>query len=276
MKKKIVLLTMAVLFGLSATACGSDNAEPSSTDTTKQEDKKEPAAEASDVANKDKPLVWFNRQPSNSSTGALDMAALTYNDDTYYVGFDANQGAELQGQMVKEYIENNIDKIDRNGDGVIGYVLAIGDIGHNDSIARTRGVRKALGTGVEKDGDINSEPVGTNSDGSASAVQDGSIEAGGKTYTIRELASQEMKNSAGATWDAATAGNAIGTWASSLARKLMLSFPITMEWACPCSMHGQKTTQYLPLVMTQTTTQLQPSQKVTAERSASTPMCRHI
>lgn len=102
MKKKIVLLTMAVLFGLSATACGSDNAEPSSTDTTKQEDKKEPAAEASDVANKDKPLVWFNRQPSNSSTGALDMAALTYNDDTYYVGFDANQGAELQGQMVKE------------------------------------------------------------------------------------------------------------------------------------------------------------------------------
>ena len=32
---------------------------------------------------------------------------------------------------------------------------------------------------------------------------------------IRELASQEMKNSAGATWDAATAGNAIGTWSSS-------------------------------------------------------------
>ena len=49
--------------------------------------------------------------------------------------------------MVKDYIEKNIDKIDRNGDGVIGYVLAIGDIGHNDSIARTRGVRKALGTG---------------------------------------------------------------------------------------------------------------------------------
>ena len=30
----------------------------------------------------------------------------------------------------------------------------------------------------------------------------------------RELASQEMKNSAGATWDAATAGNAIGTWSA--------------------------------------------------------------
>ena len=206
---------MAVLFGLSATACGSGGSSSEKTDTTKKTETEEPAAETSDVANKDKPLVWFNRQPSNSSTGALDMTALSYNDNTYYVGFDANQGAELQGQMVKDYIEKNIDKIDRNGDGVIGYVLAIGDIGHNDSIARTRGVRKALGTGIDKDGDINSEPVGTNSDGSAAAVQDGSIEAGGKTYTIRELASQEMKNSAGATWDAATAGNAIGTWASS-------------------------------------------------------------
>lgn len=220
MKKKIVLITMAVLFGLSATACGSGGSSSEKTDTTKKTETEEPAAEASDVANKDKPLVWFNRQPSNSSTGALDMTALSYNDNTYYVGFDANQGAELQGQMVKDYIEKNIDKIDRNGDGVIGYVLAIGDIGHNDSIARTRGVRKALGTGIDKDGDINSEPVGTNSDGSAAAVQDGSIEAGGKTYTIRELASQEMKNSAGATWDAATAGNAIGTWASSFGEEI--------------------------------------------------------
>ena len=49
----------------------------------------------------------------------------------------------------------------------------------------------------------------------ATVVQDGSIEVGGKTYVVRELASQEMKNSAGATWDAATAGNAIGTWSSS-------------------------------------------------------------
>ncbi len=193
MKKKVFLLTMAAVMGLSMTAYASEG----------------------EVANKDKPLVWFNRQPSNSSTGELDMAALSFNDDTYYVGFDANQGAELQGTMVLDYIEANIDTIDRNGDGIIGYVLAIGDIGHNDSIARTRGVRKALGTGVDKDGDINSEPVGTNTDGSATAVQDGTLEINGTTYTVRELASQEMKNSAGATWDAATAGNAIGTWASS-------------------------------------------------------------
>ena len=59
-----------------------------------------------------------------------------------------------------DYIKANIDTIDRNGDGIIGYVLAIGDIGHNDSIARTRGVRTALGTAVEKDGAIDSDPCG--------------------------------------------------------------------------------------------------------------------
>ncbi len=213
MKKKIISMTMAAVLGLSLAGCGSgpDNASSGGKDTSSSSSK----GSSSEVANKDKPLVWFNRQPSNSSTGELDMTALSYNDKTYYVGFDANQGAELQGTMVSGYIKDNIDKIDRNGDGVIGYVLAIGDIGHNDSIARTRGVRKALGTGVEKDVDINSEPVGTNTDGSASAVKDGEIEAGGKKYVVRELASQEMKNSAGATWDAATAGNAIGTWSSS-------------------------------------------------------------
>lgn len=199
--KKILALILATVMVLGLVACGSGDAGSST---------------SGDVANKDKPLVWFNRQPSNSSTGELDMDALNFNENTYYVGFDATQGAELQGTMIVDYIEANIDTIDRNGDGVIGYVLAIGDIGHNDSIARTRGVRAALGTGVEVDGAIDSNPVGTNVDGTATTVQDGTLEINGKTYVVRELASQEMKNSAGATWDAATAGNAIGTWASSL------------------------------------------------------------
>ncbi|MCI9270934.1 MAG: substrate-binding domain-containing protein [Dorea sp.] len=217
MSKKIISLTLTAMLGLSLAACGGGG---STSDDGGSGDGGGSGSASSDVANKDKPLVWFNRQPSNSSTGELDMAALSFNDNTYYVGFDANQGAELQGTMIKEYIEANIDGLDRNGDGVIGYVLAIGDIGHNDSIARTRGVRKALGTGVEKDGEINSEPIGTNTDGSASAVQDGEIEVGGKKYVVRELASQEMKNSAGATWDAATAGNAIGTWSSSFGEQI--------------------------------------------------------
>ena len=165
MKKKFVAIMMVAAMAASMAACGSDGG---SSDTQKGGS----STSTSDVANKDKPLVWFNRQPSNSSTGELDKDALNYNKDTYYVGFDANQGAELQGQMVLDYIKANAATIDRNGDGVIGYVLAIGDIGHNDSIARTRGVRSALGTGVDASGAVDSTPAGTNVDGKATVVQD--------------------------------------------------------------------------------------------------------
>lgn len=228
MMKKVTAVALASCMAVSLAACGSSSsgtttaaAEGDATEAAGSEAAEGEATEAAEeaaggeVANKDKPLVWFNRQPSNSSTGELDMTALNFNENTYYVGFDANQGAELQGTMVKDYIEANIDTIDRNGDGIIGYVLAIGDIGHNDSIARTRGVRNALGTAVEANGATDSTPVGTNTDGSATVVQDGTLEVNGTTYTVRELASQEMKNSAGATWDAATAGNAINTWSAS-------------------------------------------------------------
>ena len=219
--KKALALALAAALSLSLVACSSSNEGSSASGSGAGSTST--GGSTTEVANKDKPLVWFNRQPSNSSTGELDMNALQFNDKTYYVGFDANQGAELQGTMIVDYIKKAIEsgtEIDRNGDGVIGYVLAIGDIGHNDSIARTRGVRSALGTAVEKDGAIVSDPVGTNVDGTATAVQDGKLEINGKTYTVRELASQEMKNSAGATWDAATAGNAINTWSASFGNQI--------------------------------------------------------
>ena len=213
--KKILALSLAAAMTLGLAACGGGTTTAESSTPPAGETTPATSAPSAEVSNAEKPLVWFNRQPSNSSTGELDMNALSFNENTYYVGFDANQGAELQGQMVLDYIEANIDTLDRNGDGVIGYVLAVGDIGHNDSIARTRGVRSALGTAVEVDGNVDSTPVGTNLDGTSTYVKDGSIEINGTTYTVRELASQEMKNSAGATWDAATAGNAINTWSAS-------------------------------------------------------------
>ena len=223
--KKFLALILALVMVFCLAACGGTDSTPSDAPTSDAPTSDAPASDAPEggdttVANKDKPLVWFNRQPSNSTTGELDMAALTFNKNTYYVGFDANQGAELQGTMILDYIKANIEGLDRNGDGIIGYVLAIGDIGHNDSIARTRGVRSALGTAVEVDGVIDSTPVGTNIDGTSAYVKDGELEINGTTYIVRELASQEMKNSAGATWDAATAGNAIGTWASSFGEQI--------------------------------------------------------
>ena len=99
---------------------------------------------AGSVENKDKPLCWFNRQPSSSATGELDKDALNFNGNTYYVVSMQIRVLSCRDRWFLDYIKKNADTIDRNGDGVIGYVLAIGDIGHNDSIARTRGVRSAL------------------------------------------------------------------------------------------------------------------------------------
>ena len=221
MKKRRVLAgMMALTMALSLAGCGGGSSSSGSNSGSA-----ESTATATAAANKDKPLCWFNRQPSNSSTGELDKDALNFNKDTYYVGFDANQGAELQGQMVVDYIKANADKIDRNGDGVIGYVLAIGDIGHNDSIARTRGVRTALGTGVGEEGNIDSTPAGTNVDGSSKVVQDAQLEVDGKTFTIRELL--------------------------LVIRSISLFLTMTV-WVCQCSTHGQKTTAFLHLDMMQT------------------------
>ena len=190
MKRKALAAIMAVAMAVSMAGCGGSTSE-SKDSTQKTETADSTASTGGSVENKDKPLCWFNRQPSSSATGELDKDALNFNGNTYYVGFDANQGAELQGQMVLDYIKKNADTIDRNGDGVIGYVLAIGDIGHNDSIARTRGVRSALGTGVDADGGVDSTPAGTNVDGKAKVVQDATLDVDGKTYTIRELADRK-------------------------------------------------------------------------------------
>ena len=85
------------------------------------------------VQNKDKPLVFFNRQPSDPTTGAIDTSAIKWNDKTYYVGFDAAGGGAVQGKLITDFLASaDPAKIDRNGDGTIGYVLCIGDVGHND------------------------------------------------------------------------------------------------------------------------------------------------
>ena len=173
-KKKVFALMMAATLALSLAGCGGSSSGDS---------KSSGSSDSSSVANKDKPLCWFNRQPSNSSTGELDKEALNFNKDTYYVGFDANQGAELQGEMVVDYIKANADKIDRNGDGVIGYVLAIGDIGHNDSIARTRGVVRHLEQELKMVTKLTSKPAGTNVDGKAKVVQDAKIDVNERIYS---------------------------------------------------------------------------------------------
>ena len=166
------------------------------------------SAEAAGVTlNKDKPLVCFNRQPSDPTTGEIDMTSMNWNDKTYYVGFDAAAGGAVQGQLITDYLAKaDPAKIDRNGDGVIGYVLCIGDVGHNDSKARTEGIRKALGT-------WNGSTDPTNS-------KEGSVVVGGKTFKVVELEGKAMTGTDGSTWNANAATEAMGGWATKFGTQI--------------------------------------------------------
>ena len=59
MKKRFLTIAMALFMVLGLAACSSDT--PASSE--------DPVTTGSTSANAEKPLVWFNRQPSNSSTG---------------------------------------------------------------------------------------------------------------------------------------------------------------------------------------------------------------
>lgn len=159
------------------------------------------------VLNKNKPLVFFNRQPSDPTTGQIEKDTMNWNSKTYYVGFDAAGGGAVQGKLITDWLaKQDASKIDRNGDGTIGYVLCVGDVGHNDSKARTEGIRKALGTWN-----------GT-TDPTDSKI--GSVKIGGKTLKVVELEGKAMTGTDGSTWNANAATDAMGGWATKYGTQL--------------------------------------------------------
>ncbi|MCQ2787113.1 MAG: hypothetical protein MJ199_01790, partial [Bacilli bacterium] len=65
------------------------------------------------IERSDIPIIFWNRQPTDiqGNISSQDVMNNKYFKYTYYVGFDAKQGGELQGQMIrawlnKTYIEN--------------------------------------------------------------------------------------------------------------------------------------------------------------------------
>ncbi len=165
-------------------------------------------ADSGVVLNKDKPVVFFNRQPSDPTTGVIDMDTMNWNAKTYYVGFDAAGGGAVQGKLITDYLADADASLDRNGDGTIGYVLCIGDVGHNDSKARTEGIRRALGTwNGSTDPDVKKE---------------GSVVVGGKTYKVVELEGKAMTGTDGSTWNANAATDAMGLWSTQYGTQIDL------------------------------------------------------
>lgn len=168
---------------------------------------KDKGAVSTATLNKDKPLVFFNRQPSDPTTGQIEMDSMNWNDKTYYVGFDAAGGGAVQGKLIVDWLAGqDASVIDRNGDGTIGYVLCVGDVGHNDSKARTEGIRRALGTW-----NGTTEPTDS---------KEGSAVVGGVTLKVVELEGKAMTGTDGSTWNANAATDAMGGWATKYGDQL--------------------------------------------------------
>ncbi len=74
------------------------------------------------------PIIFFNREPV--AEDLMQWSGL------YYVGADAVQSGVMQGELAAEAILSD-EKIDRNHDGKIQYVVLEGETGHQDAIIRT-------------------------------------------------------------------------------------------------------------------------------------------
>ncbi len=92
------------------------------------------------------PVVFFNRQPVEEDMNRWDQL--------YYVGAVAKESAVLQGSIVVDQYRKDPDSLDRNGDGVVSYVLLEGESSHQDSLIRTEWSIQTL-----KDGGVPIEKI---------------------------------------------------------------------------------------------------------------------
>lgn len=82
------------------------------------------------------PIIFFNRSVPEDAVASYDKAA--------FIGTDYEQAGKMQGDMIGNYLIENYDTVDLNGDGVISYVMFKGDEANQEAIARTQfGVENA-------------------------------------------------------------------------------------------------------------------------------------
>lgn len=81
------------------------------------------------------PIVFLNREPEKADMDSYDKV--------WYVGAKAEQSGTLSGELIVDYFKAN-PTADKNGDGVIQYVMLQGEPGHQDATLRTEYSIKAI------------------------------------------------------------------------------------------------------------------------------------
>lgn len=78
----------------------------------------------------DLPLIFFNRSVAKSVVDSYEKCI--------FVGTDYEMAGHMQGEMIGNYVSDNFDSLDINGDGKISYVLFKGQQGNAEAEARTK------------------------------------------------------------------------------------------------------------------------------------------
>ncbi len=84
------------------------------------------AARAADI-----PVIFFNRE-------VADNDVINSYEKCAFVGTNAPDAGHMQGEMIGNYLLENYDTVDLNGDGEISYVVFKGQEGNAEAEARTQ------------------------------------------------------------------------------------------------------------------------------------------
>lgn len=87
-------------------------------------------AKAADV-----PVIFFNRAVEGDEDEGTVLGSY---EKCAFVGTDAPEAGHMQGQMIGEYLVENYDAVDLNGDGKISYAMFMGQLGNVEAIYRTQ------------------------------------------------------------------------------------------------------------------------------------------
>lgn len=102
-------------------------------------------AKAADI-----PVVFINRAPK--------LEILDTWEKTWYVGLDWSDPGLVQATQVKDHWTANQAAMDKNGDGILQYVLVQGNISQQDAIYRTKAVDDSF-TAWNTDGSMKNERI---------------------------------------------------------------------------------------------------------------------
>lgn len=76
------------------------------------------------------PVIFFNREISDEIVNSYEKCV--------FVGTNAKESGQLQGDMIGDWLVRNYDTADLNKDGKISYVMFMGEKGNNEAIYRTQ------------------------------------------------------------------------------------------------------------------------------------------